>query len=378
MAGLVCKTQRGHPQISSVTSLPGCLTLSEADQLLLSKSVFFSRAAHSAINVHLAPTCSNLGFLQNWKLSQPTVVSQALEVTLIENYWKLLADSNKDRIAPWGLKTAWVFSLNTFLLSLASILWQILCWRTESFELWCWRRLLRVSWTVRRSNQSILKEISPEYPLEGLMLKWKFQYFGHPLQRTDSLEKTLMLGKIEGRRRRGQQGMRRLDGITDLMDTSLSKLQELVMNREAWCAAVHGVTESQTRLSCWTECIHSLVSAANTHLSIGFLSFPVSRTNPGILFLHHFWQLWSFPVMFLGCPIYFQSSSLPLYHFIPYNYNYLNNLASKFLSPKNLYFCTPVLVIGLVFQSFSLPGSPTESLLPWLLLNFWIIHLRRV
>ena len=150
------------------------------------------------------------------------------------------------------------------------------------------------------------------------------------------------------------------------------------MDREAWCAAVHGVTESQTWLSCWTEWIHSLVSAGNTHYSIGFLSFPVSRTNPGILFLHYLWQLWSFPVMFLGCPIYSQSSALPLYHFLPYNYNYLNNLASKFLSPKNLYFCTPVLVIGLVVQSFLLPGGPTESLLPWLLLNFWIIHLRRV
>ena len=144
--------------------------------------------------------------------------------------------------------------------------------RIDAFELWCWRRLLRILWTARRSNQSSLKEISLGYSLEGLMLKLKLQYFGHLMWRTDSLEKTLMLGKIEGRRRRGRQRMRWLDGITDSMDMSLSKFWGSVMDKEAWCGAVHGVTKSWIWLSNWTELsldLHSNTYHPNTQLPRG-------------------------------------------------------------------------------------------------------------
>ena len=138
--------------------------------------------------------------------------------------------------------------------------------RIDTFELWCWRRLLRVPWTARRSNQSILKEISPGISLEGMLLKLKLQYFGHLMRRADSLEKSLILGGIRGRRRRGWQRMRWLDGITDLMDVSLSELRELVLDREVWRPAIHGDTKSQTRLSDWTELNWEMVCKIYSYL----------------------------------------------------------------------------------------------------------------
>ena len=156
-------------------------------------------------------------------------------------------------------------------------------WRIDAFELWCWKRLLRVPWTARRSNQSILKEISPEYSLEGLMLKPRLQYFGHLMRKANSLGKTLMLVKIEGRRRRGWQGTRRLDGISDSMNMNLSKLWEMVNDREAWHAAVHGFAKSQTWLSDWTTTTLPLVYGGHlrrTRFQLGFTGGSVVKNLP--------------------------------------------------------------------------------------------------